>query len=383
MLDLYNLVISLVLFVLLGVSVYNLRRFVRLPPRPDPDPNPVRVSVLVPARNEERCIEANVRSLCQQEYANLEVVVLDDRSTDATPQILTNLCAEFPHLKVIRGEELPSGWVGKSWACHQLWRVATGDVLLFTDADTVHAPDAIARSVHFLQSQNVDLFSLVPYQVLGSFAEHVVIPMVHVLYFAYLPNDLILRNRRVSLAAANGQFMCFTRTAYERIDGHRSVRASLVEDVFLAKEVKRAGGRIALVDGTDAVSCRMYTSATEVTEGFSKNFFPATGRNLPLTAVFLLHLLTAYVVPLPMAIVGLAMGNAAIWAPAAIHLGIGALIRTLIRIRFRMPGWHALLQPITGAWAAAIGVNSIRWAYSRHGARWKGRSYTITDNDHA
>jgi chlorobactene glucosyltransferase len=207
--------------------------------------------------------------------------------------------------------------------------------------------------------------------------------MVHVLYFAYLPNDLILDDPRVSLSAANGQFMCFRRTAYDRIDGHRSVRASLVEDVFLAREIKRSGGRIALVDGTDAVSCRMYTSAAEVTKGFSKNFFPATDRNLPLTLLFLAHLVTAYVVPLPMVVVGLALDRPIVWGAALAHLALAGGIRALISHRFAMPWWHALLQPITGAWAAFIGINSIRWAYSRHGAQWKGRSYTTPRDPHA
>ena len=234
-----------------------------------------------------------------------------------------------------------------------------------------------------MTQNTIALFSLVPYQELGSIGEHIVIPMVHVLYFAYLPNDLILHNKRVSLSAANGQFMCFTREAYEKVGGHESVRSTLVEDVFLAKEVKRAGLRIALVDGTDAVSCRMYTNAREVTEGFSKNFFPATNYNLPLTVLFLVHVLTTYVLPLPMAIYGVVVGDERIMQLSMLQLGLGAFIRLLISKRFSMPWWHMFLQPLTGLWSTIIGVNSIRWAYSLTGSRWKGRSYDIKGQSHA
>ncbi len=381
----YNLVIAAITIALALVSIYNLRRFARMPSSKGLSvaPDETLVSILVPARNEERCIEACVRSLCEQDHKNTEVIVLNDASTDATGEILSRLTGEFLHLRVIEGAPLPNGWVGKSWACLQLSKQARGETLIFTDADTMHRPDMVRRARAYMTQNNIALFSLVPYQVLGSIGEHVVIPMVHVLYFAYLPNDLILQNKRVSLSAANGQFMCFTRDAYEKVGGHESVRSTLVEDVFLAKEVKRAGLRIALVDGTDAVECRMYTNAREVTEGFSKNFFPATNYNLPLTVLFLVHVLTTYVLPLPMAVYGFVIGDDRIMGLALLQLGLGALIRLLISKRFSMPWWHMFLQPLTGLWSTIIGVNSIRWAYSRTGSRWKGRSYDTKGQSHA
>ncbi|MBK6418638.1 MAG: glycosyltransferase [Ignavibacteria bacterium] len=381
----YNLVIAAITIALALVSIYNLRRFARMPSSKGLSvaPDETLVSILVPARNEERCIEACVRSLCEQDHKNTEVIVLNDASTDATGEILSRLTGEFPHLRVIEGAPLPNGWVGKSWACLQLSKQARGETLIFTDADTTHRPDMVRRARAYMTQNNIALFSLVPYQVLGSIGEHIVIPMVHVLYFAYLPNDLILQNKRVSLSAANGQFMCFTRDAYEKVGGHESVRSTLVEDVFLAKEVKRAGLRIALVDGTDAVECRMYTNAREVTEGFSKNFFPATNYNLPLTVLFLVHVLTTYVLPLPMAVYGFVIGDDRIMGLALLQLGLGALIRLLISKRFSMPWWHMFLQPLTGLWSTIIGVNSIRWAYSRTGSRWKGRSYDTKGQSHA
>jgi chlorobactene glucosyltransferase len=373
LMDLYHLVITGTLLVLLGVTVANLKFFRRLPraavwsARADSDWP--RVSVLIPARNEERCISACVESLCQQNYPNYHVVVLNDGSTDATGTLLADLQTRYPHLTVVTGSPLPDGWVGKSWACHQLSQQATGEYLLFTDADTVHQPDTLRAAVTMAEQDNLDFFSLIPYEELGTFGEHAVIPMVHMLYFSYLPNNLIVQNRRTSFSAANGQFMWFRRQAYQDVGGHTAVHNALVEDVFLAKVMKGAGKRIALVDGTHYVWCRMYTSAREVTDGFSKNFFPGTGYNLPLTTLFMVHLVTAYVAPLGFLLAGVSL------AYVVPQLAIAGAMRWMIARRFQMSWWHAFLQPVTAAWSILIGVNSIRWAFSKKGAQWKGRSY--------
>lgn len=376
-----GLVNAAVMSILLGVSVLNLVRFARLPKanRVDSDASGPSVAVLIPARNEERCIETCVRSVCQQTYPHLEVIVLNDASTDATGQILERLMTELPNLRVIQGSPLPDGWVGKSWACHQLSQQTRAEVLLFTDADTRHEPTTVERSVAFLQQNELAMFSMVPYQILSSFGGHIVIPMVHVLYFSYLPNSLIISNPRVSLSAANGQFMCFSRAGYEAIGGHTAVWNSLVEDVFLARAVKAAGLRIALVDGTDAVSCHMYTNAREVTEGFSKNLFPATRYNLPVTLLFLAHLVMTYVGPVFTLLCGV-MSSSSVYTSTIIGtslyaLACAAIIRMMISFRFQMPLWHAVAQPITAIWTAVIGINSIRWALSSKGSQWKGRSY--------
>lgn len=373
-LALYNVVVTCILLCLAGITTWNLFRFERLADVPSAaEPGAPRVSIMVPARDEERCIEACVRSLCAQDYPNVEVLVLDDGSTDGTPAILAALAAEFPHrLRVLQGTPLPNGWVGKSWACHTLSQHATGSVFIFTDADTVHAPTMTRASVDYLQRTSHDMFSMIPYEEFGTFLEHAVIPMVHVLYFAYLPNNLIHRSKQVSVSAANGQFMCFQRTAYARCGGHTAVYNSMVEDVFLAKAAKRAGLRIALVDGSAHVSCRMYTSAADVVRGFSKNFFPATSYNLPLTVFFIVHLLALYTIPVGFLVAGTA------WPLPVIQLVLAAIMRLAIARRFRMPLWHALLQPVTAVLAAFIGINSIRWAYSSKGPRWKGRSYVPT-----
>jgi chlorobactene glucosyltransferase len=383
----YHIAITTVLVALAFVTAWNLRHFRRLAAPLSSIQADVLVSVLVPARNEERCIELCIRSLCAQTYSSMEVIVLDDGSTDSTPEILDALLAEFPsRLSVIRGAPLPEGWVGKPWACHQLALAAKGNVLLFTDADTMHQPTVVNAAVTTLMNDDIDFFSLVPYQEMRTWAEHAVIPMVHVLYTSYLPNNLILSHPSISLSAANGQFMCFKREAYEGIGGHSAVRNNIVEDIALAKALKRRGFRIALLDGHKDVSCRMYTSTKEVIAGFSKNFFPAMNFNAPLMVGFVLHLLAVWVFPWLWLLGGLAIRESAGIAQDALiptsmvafpiaQILIAMLIRLGIAVRFAMPLWHAFLMPLSATMAAAIGVNSMLWSLSRQGPRWKGRHY--------
>ncbi len=374
----YQVAITSVLLILLMVTFYNVTRFRRMviPQRDFESPTSTnasisRVSILVPARNEQRSIEMCIRSLSLQDYPDFEVIVLNDSSTDATGPILEFLAEELPNVRCISGSALPEGWVGKSWACWQLSKEATGEVFIFTDADTLHHANMVSAAVATLQEHNVEFFSAITEQVLGTSGEHIVIPMVLVLYCAYLPNGFITNNPNSSFSAANGQFMCFNRSAYEAVGGHSAVHNSLVEDVFLARKMKQMGYRIALVDGTHFISCRMYTSAREVTDGFSKNFFPGTGFNLWVTTAFLAHLVTAYTAPLLFLFTSW-------WEWAVVQLILAGMMRGAISLRFGLPWWHCLLQPLTGLWCTLIGINSVRWAYSDAGSSWKGRRYQHT-----
>jgi chlorobactene glucosyltransferase len=393
----YSLAVTGGIGMLLTITMWNLLRFRRMssPHAPYQGELPL-VSVLIPARNEERGIEACVRSICEQDYASLEVVVLDDGSTDATPSILERLCGEFQHLRVIKGTPLPEGWVGKVWACHQLSEAARGDVLIFTDADTHHAPQTVSSAVRTLQREKLDFFSIITHQELGTLGEHLVIPVVHMLFFSHLPSDLVMHHPSVKASAANGQFMCFTRQAYMSIGGHRSVRTAMVEDVSLARVMKSARLKIGLLDGIDYVSCRMYTSAREVTDGFSKNFFAGTNYNVPVMIALLLFFFCVYVMPYILLGIGLWMWETNIAllqsSPSLVlsmlslpltQILLAMFIRGTISLRFRMPMWHAVVMPISALWVVYIGLRSMQWAFSSTGTQWKGRSYSRPTTDHA
>ncbi len=246
----------------------------RIQPAAPPLPEMPLLSVCVPARNEERSVGECVRSLLQQDYPNLEVIVVDDGSTDRTPEILANLQKDYPHLKVIRGEALPEGWYGKPFALHQAYSVAQGDLLLFTDADPVFCSHALTSAVHALQTRKVDLLTLKPAAEFGSFWEGAVQPLV----FALIGG--LTRFRKVNSpeepnAMGFGAFILIRREAYDRVGGHVAVKQRILEDITLAKVVKEGGGRLLVADGKALFSIRMYHSLGEIWEGWRKNVFLA------------------------------------------------------------------------------------------------------------
>lgn len=336
------------------------------------------VSVLVPARNEELNIAACIESLCRQDYPAYEVIVLNDGSEDATGSILESLQQQYPsHLRLLQGSPLPKGWIGKPWACHQLSQQAKGDFLLFTDADTVHHPQMLTSAVAYQQHTQVDFFSVIPYEVMATWSEQLVLPLIHYLYVAYLPNQLFMRTNDVRFSAANGQFMFFRRSAYEHIGGHESVRNNVVEDVFLAKVVKSHGFRMSLAKATEVVRCRMYHNVGEVFAGFSKNFFAGMSYSLGMMWLFLMHFFLLYVLPLLFVVYSLIEGTYSLllfWLPL-LQYSLMTAIRISMSRYFAMPMLQALLHPVAVLMGMAIGINSVRWAYRKKGTEWKGRNY--------
>lgn len=336
------------------------------------------VSILIPARNEERLIRECVESLAQQDYPNFEVVVLNDKSTDRTGAILEDLSLQYPQIRIIQGKDLPQGWVGKNFACHTLASQAAGDYFLFTDADTIHKPHMLQSAVAMMLDQKLDFISMIPNEEMVSWGEKIIIPMIHFLYFAYLPNDIITKSRKASVSAANGQFMFFSRKAYQHIGGHTIVKNNIVEDVFLAKEVKKNGLRMALVDGTQSVSCRMYTNFKEAFEGFSKNLFAGFSFHLPTFLIFLIHLFVLYIFPF-LCIVYLIFCNdsttSSIFYLSALNIAIPIIIRLIMAYRFKLSISASFIHILTVFSCIAIGLNSLRWTYSKRGIQWKGREY--------
>jgi len=214
------------------------------------------VSVIIPARNEARNIERCVRSILAASYPTIEVIVVDDRSTDGTGDL-----AERLGVRVVRGAELPAGWFGKQWALVQGYRVARGELLLFADADTRHEPQLIARAVTGLQAERADLFTVIPRQEAVTFWERLIQPHVFVALAARI-GDLSRVNRtRVDWSAiANGQFILATRSSYERVGTHEAVKATVADDLMLAQTYVRHGLDIFLVHAVSDMTTRMYGS---------------------------------------------------------------------------------------------------------------------------
>jgi glycosyltransferase involved in cell wall biosynthesis len=214
------------------------------------------VSVLVPARNEERSLGACLASLSAQTHAPLEIVVIDDASGDRTPAIVAEASRRDPRLRALRLAGPPPGWTGKNFALDAGAGQARGAWICFTDADTVHAPDSVARALGFAQARGLALLSMTSRQATESFWERVVQPVVFGLLDQWFPLARV-NDPASPLAAANGIFLLVSREAYDAVGGHRAVAGEVLEDVALARRVKRSGRRIAFADGADLVAARM------------------------------------------------------------------------------------------------------------------------------
>jgi chlorobactene glucosyltransferase len=345
------------------------------------------VSLLVPARNEEAHIEMCVRSLIGQHYERLEVLVLDDRSSDATASIVQGIIntlspTQKGRLRLLHGEPLPPGWVGKNFACYQLSQHTQGDYLFFTDADTVHAPKTVRAVIDCMQSLNVDLLTAQPEYKLKGIGETLIMPLLYFRVFTLLPLTLVSRRPEPILAAGNGPLLCFQRAAYEAAGGHQAVKDRILEDVSLARAVKAAGYRMVFVDALDMIYCHMYTSFADMWAGFSRTFFAFYNYSLIAALVIILLDLALFVVP-PL----LLLASLFVALPPTVLLlalssyGIAVLMRLLLAIRFtRSQKLLALplcfLHPVAIILGSMILLNSIRWHYRKRGTGWKGRYYS-------
>jgi chlorobactene glucosyltransferase len=368
--------LTVTLFVICCVSIYNIFTFVKIERRLDTHIHLPFVSILIPARNEERCIRDCIESLCNQHYPHYEIIVLDDQSTDSTSVILDELKQSYPELlTIIHSSNLPENWIGKSYACHVLSLHAKGDYLLFVDADTVHSPYAVNSLIDKSQQLQADLLTAIPEQKLTSIWEHLIVPFMHILYHGYLPNSFIYSKKNPAFIAANGQIMLFHRDAYDAIDGHQSVKSSIVEDLDIARVTKKHGFTVVLANGIEIASCSMYSDFTGVFRGFSKNFFPGFQGKLAPFLFFLIHLMNVYVVPIIMLTVSLIFKNSFLVYWSLFLLFLGLIIRLLSTIQFRLPLFHVLLQPFTAVFAIIIGINSVLWSMPGKSRIWKERHY--------
>lgn len=368
---------------LVVLMLINWRLLCRIDRAPSPNPSP-RVSVLIPARNEEANIGECVRSLLAQDYDDFEVIVLDDRSTDRTAAILAELQEEAaaahdkagrPRLRVLEGQELPEGWLGKHWACHQLGAHADGELLLFTDADTRHGSQSLRHGVGAMEAAGADMLTAFPHEIVVTWAEKLVVPVFPFSIFSFLPLIVAYRVRSPAFSAAIGQYMIFRRAAYQQIGGYMAIRDRPVDDVALAQRIKAHGLRWRLADATRDVRCRMYRNAGEVFEGFSKNLFAGFGyRLLPFAFVWTW---LAIVFLMPITILLLWLAGAGIPALDAAIAGAGVVfgftLWGLSHLRFRFPLWLTLFYPISMLLALVIAVRSVVLAV-RGRSTWKGRT---------
>ena len=265
-------------------------------------------------------------------------------------------------------------------ACFQLGRHAKGELLLFTDADTIHQPDALRRTVSGLKDSGSDMLSLTPYQELGSFWEKLVVPMVYFILMCFLPLRLVWKSRNPAFSFANGQFILFRKDFYDRINGHASVKGNIVADVWLCMAVKKAGGTVTAFNGTDAVSCRMYRNGKEVWEGFSKNLFAGLGYKTPVLIAMLVMTALWYIVPYLFLVRSLLTQEFSVllfWLPLS-QIAVVLISRLLVAVAFRQPLLIVLVHVFSQVVLLAIALNSFCSIKFGKGASWKGRNYNFS-----
>jgi chlorobactene glucosyltransferase len=373
----------------IGVAIVGVRVaiFSHLCPRliaTDETPNDQLISVIVPARNEAANIERCIRSLLAQTYPKLEIIVIDDGSTDATPAILTRLAAESSRLRVVTGRPLPRGWLGKPHAVYQGVQRAEGDWLLFVDADVTLEPSVVSSAYMAAQRDRAAMISLWARQELGTWWERIVQPVIIGLNHAVDPFQRSSSLRHPNAVCANGQFMLVDRQAYEQIGGHPAVRDELVEDQKLSWHFKRAGHRVLMLDGTWGLSTRMYTSLRGIWEGWSKSNFLMLGRSY---LVVLAGILTTAIVIVSPAVLFICSLLMYVFYHEASHLLlinlllIIALLITRWRMRryFPTPLSDYLWHPIGGLIFIGIILNSAYRHTRRRGVVWKGRQCQDVD----
>jgi chlorobactene glucosyltransferase len=351
--------------------------WLRVPPVERVDDAPL-VSILVPARDEERTIERCVRSLLAQTLPHFEVIVVDDRSSDRTGAILDALAAEDPRVVVVHGEPLPDGWVGKPWALAQGVRRASGTWLLFTDADTWHAPHAATSALAFARARGADALSLATYQELESFAEQAILPTMLGLVLVASGSMAALNDPTDrDHALANGQYLLVSREAYDALGGHVALRNEIVEDLAFAQRLKADGRfRLVLAGGEHLVRVRMYTSLREIWQGFTKNLFLGAGGDVGALAAGTSALLLLSVVPGVLALDALARGRPWRALEATLALAVGVAIQDYGVRQVRLPRRLAWFAPIGYAACAAIALNSTARVLGGSGVVWRGRRYS-------
>ena len=356
------------LFLALLVYRYATRR-PRLADWP-PQTSGALVSVIVPARNEAVNIDACVRSILATAYRPLEVIVVDDRSTDDTAAIVERLAG----VRLLRGAELPPGWFGKQWALVQGYRAARGELLLFVDADTRQHPELIARAVGVLTTERVALVSVVSRQEMVTFWERLVQPHVFMALAARVGDLRRINRTRVEWdAIANGQFILTTRAAYETVGTHQAVKQSVVDDMALAQGYVRHHLDIFLTHGEQYMVTRMYRSLAGIVEGWTKNL--ATGVPLAFPPIALVRRIVRCLMWLPALLWILPPMTWAVfgwwWAGATTLISLG--IWVAVYWVEGAPLTYALLYPFGAGVVAYIMIRSA-WRGSRK-VEWRGRTY--------
>ncbi|HBS30107.1 MAG TPA: glycosyl transferase [Phycisphaerales bacterium] len=362
----------LIAFSALSMTIINFRYY-RRPGDPGTEAPEPSVSVCVPARNEEANLGPLIDGLRRARGVDLEVLIYDDQSTDATGRVLAELVSLDPRVRRVPTHPLPPGWVGKQWACWQAAQSASKEWLLFTDADVRFEPDALRLGIAQARRLRADLISSFPRQITGTIGESVIVPMIHFVLFSYLPMGRMRRSRDPASSAGCGQFLLARREAYFASGGHGAFPGTMHDGVKMPRSFRRAGFHTDLFDATALVSCRMYRGLAQTWRGFAKNAYEGLGSAWLLAFITALHVVGHL---LPWGVLVAAALDPSLRGVAPV-LGMAAILgayaqRALLARRFDHPLASVLLHPLGVLAMTVIQWHSLGLTLSNRRS-WKGR----------
>ncbi len=391
-----NLVIAAIMAGVLGVWAYFLaymgKSFRQAPTLESFDRAGVTrfpmVSVILPARNEERYIARCIESLLAQDYSNFEIIAINDSSTDKTGEIIKEYAARDPRVVHVDAPAKPEGWAGKNWACHQAYLRAKGEVLLFTDADTEHSSSAMSLALGQLVSQNLDALTAVPKLICNDFWTKITLPaLATFLHTRFSP--LRVNDPNTKTGYFFGSFFAITRNTYEAVGTHEGVRHELVEDGALGGKVKEAKFRLKMVRGERQIEAVWARDLPTLWHGLRRLMIPLyyqnrSGACMMAAAVF--FILFAPFAFIPYLLAAALAGNVSFQILLAVQLATIALViaTTAVQCRlgvFESPA-YALASPLSGAIISLGFLSAIADASKKGAVSWRGRQYTISESQH-
>ncbi len=335
-----------------------------------------KISILIPARNEESHITSTLESILKESYANYEILVLDDQSSDKTAEIVKHFASRYPNIRYLKGKALPPGWTGKNFACHQLAEEAQGDYFLFTDADTDFQPGLLEKSLKCCLSKKTDLLTGFPRLWSPSFWGRLIVPNVYFIFLGFLPLRHLSNNRFPIISMGSGVFLFFKKESYLKAGGHSSIKSLINEDMALALNIKKAGLRLDCIDVSKYVASKMYDNFGEIWHGYSKNLFKALLSNYFLWAGFLIGYFLLFVMPFYFIFHFLFIApNHAAFLLVMIQVLLILLFRSLIAVKFKQSGLSIWLHPLSISLMLLIGLRSGLLGIKPRGYQWKGRRY--------
>ncbi|MHB1274839.1 MAG: glycosyltransferase family 2 protein [Candidatus Humimicrobiaceae bacterium] len=377
---LYQYVILIILCVLLVNFLFNQYLYKDISRFKLPDKivkKPPLVSILIPARNEETNIEKCIKAFLKQDYPKLEILVLDDNSTDSTYNIVKKISEKNKNVKVFKGKPLPQGWLGKSFACFQLSRYAKGEYFVFTDADTHHLQNSISSSLAALLNNGLDALCPFPREIMVTIHERMSIPFMNFVILLFMPLALIRKSKNPLFCTGVGQYLLFRREVYFGMGGHAAVKGKILEDVQITKKTKEMGYNYMIFDGRKIISCRMYKNFKQVFTGYSRFLFSAFDYNISMLTIAIIFFILLFLLPNIFFPIGLILYHwpREILLSIFVQISIVSFIRIVNALRFKEKLLDILLSPLSIVYIVFMAVNSVLQNKLGNGIYWKGRTY--------